>query len=440
MAETYYKGYLRKLADKATYSKGKIKRKSTIDSSYTIGCDLKDLYIAKKQGEEIEKEIEVKNKYIVKEIYQGMGLSYLNDEKVFDQEIYFTVIEVIEEKHTTYYAKEVFTGQIFPILLASNIDEKGKFNKLKLPKKVNSNIIKDCYKKSKFKIEISCDYIQNNIIELNNFFYWHNVKEVSKNEVYKYLDKVCKVKDSNGEYVKNQEYYDKIVELSNLNVFRKQIIKEEEKVEREKMDDITSHMERIKFLLLQLNKVNSNKAQKYKQKYEAILKNCNNDLTLNPLDINLLISLEAEIEFQKQFSNDNNDDGILKTLDNIINEYNLNKKTDKTIKDIDKLFELFLQMKSNYSPITKSNSIEKFALIYIYEIYENKDIINIEDLSNSYINDILLSIIMCLNNLIENGEIENNFILKLDENITCDYVIDCIKKINVTKQKVYKKD
>ena len=92
-------------------------------------------------------------------------------------------------------------------------------------------------------------------------------------------------------------------------------------------------------------------------------------------------------------------------------------------------------MKSNYSPIIQRNSIEKFALIYIYEIYENRNTITIEDLSDSYINDILTSVLICLNNMINNNEIENNIIIKLEGDITLSYIINCIKEIKFIKNK-----
>ena len=93
-------------------------------------------------------------------------------------------------------------------------------------------------------------------------------------------------------------------------------------------------------------------------------------------------------------------------------------------------------MKSNYSIITQRDVINKFALIYIYEIYENKDDIQIDELNNSYINDMLKSIMICLNNMVESNEIENNIIINLEENISLNYIINCIKNIKFTKQKV----
>ena len=443
MLETYYKGYLRKLADKKVYNKNFFNNLDWMrrsDIGYVLRGLTQDTKYFYHQKYYHEKTI-IKDEDAIKAIDFALSNSLnfcISAKEVFDQEIYFRIIHDMND----IYAEEIFTGQIFPILKENNIDTKYSFEKLRLPRIETFYEPDDYFDKSKFKIEVSYDYMHKNIIELNNFIYWPDVEKADDNEIVKYLNNVCKVKKSSGNYVENKKYIDKITKLSNSNVFAKLILVEEkmkEEVEREKIDDISSHMEKIEFLLLKLGKVKPDMKQKYQAKYDKMLENNDNNLTLNPLDVNSLISLETEIEFQIQFNN-NDDDSVLKTLDNIIDEYNTNDKTDKTIKDIDQLFELFLHMKSNYSPITRRNSIEKFALIYIYEIYENKDIIRTEDLYNSYINDILKSVIICLNNLIENGEIENNFIINLDENITCDYVIDCIKNINFIKQKVYKKD
>ena len=429
MAE-YYKGYLRKFTDSLVYNQKYFKKHLSVIAKENLGWCVQHCY------EEKEKIINDVDAIRVIKNYVRPEEKFLSKEKPFDEEIFF---EIIEDENCKY-AKEIFTGKIFPILDYKNVDPKFTFKNLR--KKLI--VLDDSLYLYGFdyKIKIFFDHNLENIVELNNFFYLPDIVKASDIELTRYLDRICKTKNIFGKYIDNKSYKNKIEKLSNSNVFRKKIEKKEEKiekiVEREKIDTITSHMEKVEFLLLKLEKVNPNKALEYRKKYDSILKNYGNDLTLNPLDINSLISLEAEIEFQIQFSN-NNDDSILKVLDNIIYEYNINNKTDKTIKDIDKIFELFLQMKSNYSPITKRNSIEKFALIYIYEIYENKDIIGINDLSNSYINDILKSIIICLNSLIEIGEIENNFIIKLDEDITLKYIIDCIKNINFIKQKVYEK-
>ena len=193
-------------------------------------------------------------------------------------------------------------------------------------------------------------------------------------------------------------------------------------------------MEKIEFLLLKLDKINHNIKEEKQKKYNNLLSSYNENLTTTPLNLETLKMLEAEIEFAIKYNNKNEND-ILNTLDNIINEYNANKTTNRTIKDIDELVKLFLQMKSNYSPIIQRNVIEKFALIYIYEIFENKKAITIEELKDSYINDMLKSVLICLNNMIDNNEIENNIIIKLEGDITLSYIINCIKEIKFNKNK-----
>ena len=212
------------------------------------------------------------------------------------------------------------------------------------------------------------------------------------------------------------------------------IEKQEETPIREKRDKITLYMEKIEFLLLRLNEINHEVAEEKQKKYDKLKNSGNEELTISPLNVENLKRLQAEIEFAIEFDQKSNNT-IIDALDNIINEYNSFNKTSKTISDIDELVKLFLQMKSNYSPVIQRNAIEKFSLIYIYELYENRDIIDINSLGNSYINDMLPTIVICLKKLINNNEIENNIIIKLEGDITLQYIMSCIKEMKFIKNK-----
>ena len=344
------------------------------------------------------------------------------------------IFEKIKDINGQYYAREIYTNKIFPLIDSKDITRKYEFTSLE---KVYPSMADVRAFSARIKTRFFLNDSINNILKLNSFFYFPKCEIADQNMIEEYKNKMFKSRRLFHKPKENNRLINKIIRLSNDNVFRNEIIeeKEEKKVIREEQDPITSKMERIEFLLLKLDKINHEIKIIKQKKYDEMLSSLNNNLTISPLNNETLKMFEAELEFAIKF-NQKKEDDILDTLDNIINEYNLNNKTDKTIKDIDELVKLFLQMKSNYSLVTQRSVINKFAQIYIYEIYENKNNIKVDDLCDSYINDMLKSVLICLNNMIENKEIENNIIINLEENLSLNYIINCITNINFTKQKV----
>ena len=343
------------------------------------------------------------------------------------------IFEIIETEDGFKFGKEIYTNKIFPLIEEKDVKKTFYLIEADID---NSHYVSNSRTLYDFKYTIKCIFdITNSIIaNANVILYLPKCKIANENEINKYLNSF-KHKGIFGKEKPNTKLSNSIIKLSNENVFKSEIIeKKEEKVEREKQSEITSTMENIEFLLIKLDKIDHNLKIEKQKKYEKLINSDNDDLTTNPFNIGTLKMLQAEIEYSIEFNNKNGED-ILKTLDNMINEYEENKTT-RTISDIDNLTKLFLQMKNNYSYSIQRQAIDKIALLYIYEIYENKDSIKIEDLTDSYINDYFKSILICLNTLIDNNIIENNIIIKLDDDISLDYIIDCIKNIKFTDNKV----
>lgn len=203
---------------------------------------------------------------------------------------------------------------------------------------------------------------------------------------------------------------------------------------REKQNTITTEMENIEFLIEQVTDLNEK--EKFKEKYKEILES--SFPTIKPLSLETLVILEAEIEFYLNFSKKNTD-SIDNYLDELKKEYlinlieNNNKKTDLTIEELDKITELFLKTKNNYSIIDQRKILKTISLIYLFEVMENKDNIDIRVLENSYFKDNIKSIILGIKSLQEIGILENNINLYLDKDISIINVVNIIKELKVKK-------
>lgn len=347
------------------------------------------------------------------------------------------IFEIIEDENGIKFGKEIYTKKLFPLIDEKNIKKSFFLTKVGVDNSHISHYYSASVGLRNYEYTIKTIFnITNNVIVSAKIILYNPICNVAnQNEINDYLSKFKTHKLFSKNEKENKKKINEIINLSNENVFKNEIIeKKEEKKEREQQDKLTLHMEKIEYLLLKLDKINHNIKEEKQEKYNKLLNDYDNSLTTSPLNTETLKMLEAEIEFAIKY-NSKSENNILDTLDNIIDEYNTSNTTNRTINDIDELVRLFLQMKTNYSPIVQRNVIEKFALIYIYEIYENKDEITIEQLKDSYINDILTSILICLNKMIDNNEIENNIIIKLEGDITIDYIINCIKEIKFIKNK-----
>lgn len=72
-------------------------------------------------------------------------------------------------------------------------------------------------------------------------------------------------------------------------------------------------------------------------------------------------------------------------------------------------------------------------MIYLFEVMENKDKIDIRILENSYFKDNIKSIILGIKRLQEIGILESNINLYLDKDISTINVVNIIKELKVKK-------
>lgn len=113
-------------------------------------------------------------------------------------------------------------------------------------------------------------------------------------------------------------------------------------------------------------------------------------------------------------------------LENILTNNSIDTKT--TLEELDKLYENYLIISSDFSLPAQRNISRNFTLLYLLEIKENISNININDLSNSYVSKNLKSFLITINalnslNLIEPISID------LFHQLTLENILSMISQI-----------
>ena len=323
------------------------------------------------------------------------------------------IYEKIEDIHGNFYAKELISGLIFPIYNNEQAQTKYKLKKtngiyivgeyqLTMQKNYNPKSMKKCY------CMIGHEEIADN------------------NEVSSYQSMFDK---GIGKRRKKEKFIASIKELFNKNVFKEEIKpkKEEIKIEKQTQSVGTTVMENIEYLLTKLSKINKDVYNEYKRQYESIIDNENFVITE-------LASFEGKLEFYLMFNKKGIDNIIeyleslkIEYLENNLNEYDIN--TSISLDDIDKIEELFLKSKNEYSLTSQRKILKDIAFIYLMEVYENIDNIPIELLRRSYFSSNLKTILIVIESLRELEIIENDLIIDLNTDITLENILDIIRRI-----------
>lgn len=336
------------------------------------------------------------------------------------------VYELVKDKEGNLFGRELYTKELFPIY---NIRSENFDYDIKITKEVGEYrfnlIIKPSIKLSSLE---KCEnfIVGHKIADLNDFNYYMN-----KFKRRKFLKK--------GANKIVEEYKKEIIILSQSNVF-KDDFSLEEKEERKKVVKIsqcieTTLMEDIEYGLIRLKEINKELYVEYKNKYEMLL---TKDIIREELAL-LLGEIEYLYIFKKR-----NIESILDFINNLKEEYlnnfinNTGNKTDTDLKKLDKISELFLRIKDKFNLLDQRKVLRNIAFLYLMEVYENKDIISIEELENSYFSSNLKSIIIWINTLIEEDIIECDYLVSLRDDLNVEIVFDCIKNIRF-KNKKFKK-
>ena len=477
----YYKG-------KLFYKKDLINEKNVIIMANDLVVDLsnKEFYekfkllndeekdrLDKFFATRLKKEIEIPDgiQSLLRRIYNNYIYEYIN----LDKDI---IYEIIIDENNNMYGKELLTGNIFPIASDKELDFKitdvneikrlfvncsNKRNTIMHYKDENEihtdlfydekgieysvisgyysenvslytikpvEYIGDFYERCGYKIDLLAipKIIFSNLERGEVFIDNHGIANIEEINAYKlkYQDKIFNKS-------RRRKFFNDLKNYAEKNVYKGEIIPKKEEVNTHlQVDELAKIMERVEFLLIKLKSYNEREYNKCKSEYDALINPYGNELHLT-INKAVLESLEARITLSFKFDKASGDN-ILDYLESKKNEYldnllNNNIVTSLTIKDIDKIMELYLKMQNDFDILDKRKIIRNISLLYLLELIENKDNYNEIDLQSSYLNDNLLTIIIWINTLKELDIIEINSLFDISINYTTSDILEIIKSV-----------
>lgn len=418
----YYRGYIASdmqdfehlLADKEYYSGGSLIEVKTI--GYSFGRDYL-LQHKKILTDFLCKELSnfyksIKNHEII-DVLDKAFQDYIPKCHYHHQKIIF---ELVEDINGNIYGKEFHTGLYFLILTNQNL-EKQYFLRERDKYEIDYKTL------SRIDIRIEFAPKAKNIKKLATMISDFEVAKQSEITEYQKMFE----KGFNKENRK-RKYQERILDLYNKNEFNSEIILKTKKVEeRISQNRETIEMENIEYLLSQLKKINEESYLEYQEKYENLLSSENITNTS-------LAMLAGEIEFELLFKKRNQTD-ITKYLENLKISYledllNISKmEEDLTIKDLDKIEELFLKTKNKYTLLIQRKVLKDLAFLYLMYLIKNIDYLDTEVIEESYVKDNLKTIIIIIESLKSTGLIKDNLSIDLVADLTLNKVLDIIKNI-----------
>lgn len=338
------------------------------------------------------------------------------------------IYEKVSDEEGNIYGREILTGSLFPIASDTSIDVK----EYEVEKnQAWSNEID-------FTLTITQNFKHRNYARLETILVDNEV--ASPNEIEEYKTRF----DTGFRHEKKkEEFLRRIRENSNTNTLIDEVEvsvikpKKKEKKQRETQDNTTKVMESIEYLIRKLKKINPEKAKEFNEKYEVAL-NEEDILSKRSISLATLISIEASLEFELMFTKGENTT-LTGKLEELKKEYltyfvtDSKAKTKITLDDLDKLMELFLKTKDNYSLIEQRKILRNFASVYMLEVKENESEVTLKRLEDSYFEDLKKSIMICIDALIENGFVESNMIAELSKEETTEEVLNLIRSLEFNK-------
>ena len=351
----------------------------------------------------------------------------------FDRNNHFDIVyEKFVDVDGIVYGKELQTGLIFPL------SQRNDFVK-------RTYEIREIYEDDRYdyRIKIIENYEFPNLSLCETVILENGV--ANQNEVSEYQNRF---NEGFGRKKKRRDFEDKVRDWYNKNVYTGEIIpyieEPKKKIERLSQSSETKVMDNIEYLLMQLSKVNNEMYHKYLKEYEELLNGLDNQSLLNVRPSTLIgfQTLEANIEIDL-FSIKHNANGILEYLTILQKEYLVNvltgndRETSITFLELEKINELFLKTKSRYGLLEQRNVLKKMAFLYLMEIKENIDSVDVKDLENSYFIDSIKAVLVHIDVMRQLGLIKSNVLVELNEDLSVSNVLEIIRTLEfnmVTKE------
>lgn len=215
----------------------------------------------------------------------------------------------------------------------------------------------------------------------------------------------------------------------------KETIKKELQISKELDRSDEALIIKANTLLVKLKQQSPSAYLKLTKEYEKLAKEGNlTGLTLKNLIARIEVCLETELR---------NTSDIIKYLDFWIVIYENNfinkngKLTELDFNNLENLTKKIVENSKNYSKEDKVIIYKKISLLYIYELYENKDKLNIISIKNSYFNHgaFLDSAYLNILELRNKRIIEDNLLFNMEEDCTLENILKLIKEIKFNQKK-----
>lgn len=338
------------------------------------------------------------------------------------------IYEKVSDEEGNIYGREILTGSLFPIASDTSIDFK-EYEIERNYRSINGIVM---------TLTITQNFKHRNYARLETILVDNEVATPKEIEEYK-----TRFDTGFRREKKKEAFLKRIRENSNTNTLIEEVEvsvikpKKKEKRQRETQDNITKVMESIEYLIRKLKKIDPTKAKEFNKKYELAL-NEEDILSKNNISLATLINLEASLEFELMFTKGKNTT-LTGKLEELRREYlthfvtDSKDKTKITLDDLDKLMELFLKTKDNYSLIEQRKILRNFASVYMFEVKENESEVTLKRLEDSYFEDLKKSIMICIDALIENGFVKSNMITELSKEETTEEVLNLIRSLEFNK-------
>lgn len=197
---------------------------------------------------------------------------------------------------------------------------------------------------------------------------------------------------------------------------------------------LLNEIQELEFLLSQLREISIDDYNKFNSEKEELIDG-NNKVELNESAIQDLQSkVKAAI-----ICHGSNSTKMIEYLNNEINKcfenYKSNTERQKTISiyDLDNVSEQLLMNKDKYSIKEQNDLLRNIAILYFFNIFDNKDRLTEDDLDNSYVINNIRRIITVISVLKSEGIIEN-VTSNLFEITNLSELLELIRNITFTSQ------
>lgn len=335
---------------------------------------------------------------------------------------YQVIYEIVTDQNGCVYGKELLSGLLFPIAEYANYRSNISFE---IGCFYGDNDCRDCY----LNQTTECHHANYDYIE----FVITNHTVANQNDLDNYRERYT---NSFNHKHKLKKHLKLLSNSFKCNVFTNPPTFDENPLSALEPTTESVLMDNIEYLLLKLSNYNQELSNKYSFEYQSLLTD-NSSLKVMPANTTSLKLLEHKIKLA--LSDDKgNALNIIDYLNNLCKTYLENiltnnlSETKTTLEELDKLYENYLIISSDFSLPAQRNISRNFTLLYLLEIKENISTLNINDLSNSFISKNLKSFLITINalnslNLIEPISID------LFHQLTIENILSMILQIQFKK-------